>query len=58
MNYSQENFYEVKNASFLETARIIHEQQPNRLRISEKKFRSGVELIAEKCLKKPPMTDI
>lgn len=46
--------YEVKNASFLETARIIHEQQPNRLRIQEKKFRSGVELIAEKCLEKNP----
>lgn len=46
--------YEVKHASFLETARIIHEQQPNRLRIPEKKFRSGVELIAEKCLEKNP----
>ena len=46
--------YEVKNTSFLETARIIHEQQPNKLRIPEKKLRSGVELIAEKCLEKNP----
>jgi len=46
--------YEVKNASFLETARIIHEKQPNKLWIPEKKLRSGIELIAEKCLEKNP----
>ena len=44
--------YELKDASLLETARIIHDQRPSRLQIPEKKLRSGVELIAEKCLEK------
>ena len=46
--------YDLKDASFLETARIIHEQPPNRLRVSEKKLRAGVDIIAEKCLSKNP----
>ena len=46
--------YELKGASLLETARIIHDKQPRRLRIPEKKLRSGIELIAEKCLEKNP----
>ncbi|MGI9460852.1 MAG: serine/threonine protein kinase, partial [Pirellulales bacterium] len=44
--------YELKDASLLETARIIHDQRASKLRIPEKKLRLGVELIAEKCLKK------
>ena len=44
--------YELKDASLLETARIIHDQRPSKLRIPEKKLRSGVEVIAEKCLEK------
>ena len=46
--------YDLKNSSPLETARVIHEQAPNKIRVPEKKLRAGVDTIAEKCLSKEP----
>ena len=46
--------YDLKDASLLETVRIIHEQPPNRLRVPETKLRDGIDIIAEKCLSKEP----
>ncbi len=46
--------YDLAGRSLTETARIVREDMPSRLRIADRRLEPGLEAIAAKCLAKQP----